>query len=144
MQHPLVPNLSVAPLHRELIRRNCKSVAVSADGLLRHAACFAMADPSRAGDEQGLHVCAARHLRVRRVKALAQFSLRYKRAGKKEGFFQGLRLAKSDVEKRIAEIGPLGLVLASKRCMVGIRCGDDKCISICKARNEDPRIAGRK
>src|SRR4029077_3802475 len=64
-------------------------------------------------------------------------------AGKKEGFFQGLRLAQSGVEKRIAEISPLGFVLASKRCMVGIRCGDDKCISICQARNEDARIAGR-
>ena len=27
--------------------------------------------------------------------------------------------------------------------MVSIRCGDDKCISICEARNEDARIAGR-
>jgi hypothetical protein len=100
-------------------------------------------DLSGAGDEQGLHVRAARHLRVRRVKALAQFSLRHKIAGKKEGVFQGVRLAESDVEKGIAEIGPRGLVLASKRCMVSIRCGDDKCISICEARNEDARIAGR-
>ena len=63
--------------------------------------------------------------------------------GKKEGVFQGFRFTESDVEKRIAEISPLGFVLASKRCMVGIRCGDDKCISICQARNEDARIAGR-
>jgi len=80
---------------------------------------------------------------VRGVEALAQFSVRYKSAGKKEGVFQGLCLAKSDVEKRIAEIGPLGLVLAAKRCMVSIRCGYDKRISICEGRNEDARIAGR-
>ena len=90
-----------------------------------------------------LHVCAACHLRMRRGKALAQLSVRYKSAGKKEGVFQGLGLAKSDVEKGIAEIGPLGLVLTSKRCMVSIRCGDDECISICEARNEDARIARR-
>ena len=110
----------------------------------RHGTCpLRLGAGFQGGDEQGLHVCATRHLRARAVKALAQFSVRYKSAGKKEGVFQGLRLAKSDIEKGIAEIGPLGLVLASKRCMVCLRCGDDKCIRICEARNEDARIAGR-
>jgi hypothetical protein len=72
-----------------------------------------------------------------RVKALAQFSLRDERARKKEGVFQTLGPAERNIEKGIAKICPFGFVLASKRCMVGIRCGDYKRISIGEARYED-------
>jgi hypothetical protein len=39
--------------------------------------------------------------------------------------FRSLGAAERSIEKGIAEIGPLGLV-PSKRCRVGIRCGDDE------------------
>ena len=82
-------------------------------------------------------------LRVRRFKARAVLGS-IQGCGQEERRLSGFRLAKSDVEKGIAEIGPLRLVLAAKRCMISIRCGDDKRISICEARNEDARIAGPK
>jgi hypothetical protein len=80
---------------------------------------------------------------VGRVKALAQFSLQDERARKKEGVFQTCGPAERNIEEGIAKVGPLGFVLASERCMVGIRCGDYKRVSIGEGRYEDPRIASR-
>jgi hypothetical protein len=52
---------------------------------------------------------------------LSQFSLLDERARNNKGVLQAFSLPECDVEKSIAEIGPLGLVPASERRMVGIR-----------------------
>jgi hypothetical protein len=80
---------------------------------------------------------------VRRIKALAQFSLQDERARKKEGVFQTFGRAERNIEKGIAKIGPLGFVLAAERRMMRIRCGDYKRVRIGEARYEDARIASR-
>ena len=49
--------------------------------------------PLRAGNQQGLHVRASRHLRVRWVKALVQFSLQDQRTRNNKGVFQSRGLA---------------------------------------------------
>ena len=67
---------------------------------------------------------------MRRVKALASFSFLDERLRKNEGVMQTLGPAERNIEKGVAKICPLGLILASERCMVRIRCGDDKRISI--------------
>src|SRR6516162_6636345 len=69
---------------------------------------------SRSRNEQRLHVCAARHAGIRRLEVFAQFSHPDERARNKEGVFQVFSLPECDVEKGIAEIGPLGLVLAAE------------------------------
>src|SRR5262249_13205846 len=99
--------------------------------------------PLRAGDEQRLHVCASRHLRVRWVEALAQFSLQDQRTRNNKGVFQSRGLAQGNIEKRIAEIGPLGFVLTSERWMAGVCRSDHERISIGEGRYEDARIASR-
>src|SRR5215472_5503493 len=98
---------------------------------------------SRAGNEQGLHVRASRHLRVRWVKALAQFSLQDQRARNNKGVFQGRGLAQRNIEKRVAEIGPRGFVLAAERWRAGVCRGDHERIRIGEGRYEDARIASR-
>src|SRR6266481_5329633 len=67
------------------------------------------ADCSRTPDEQRLHVCAACHSGIRRLEVLAQFSLLDKRARNNKGVLQAFGLPECDVEKGVAEIGPLGL-----------------------------------
>src|SRR6266487_4399957 len=101
------------------------------------------ADCSRTRDEQRLHVCAARHQRIRRLEVLAQFSLPDERARNNKGFLQASSLPERNVEKGIAEIGPLGLVLAAERWMVGIGRGDDQDIGVSETRDKDAGIAGR-
>jgi hypothetical protein len=71
-------------------------------------------------NEQRQHVCAACHYGIRWLEVLAQFSLLDERARKNKGILQAVYLPKCDVEKGIAEIGPLGLVLAAERRMLGI------------------------
>src|SRR6476469_3031919 len=93
--------------------------------------------------QQGLHVSTASHLRVRWFKTLAQFSPQYQRTRHKEGVFQSIRATERSIEKGVAKIGPLGLVLASERWVVSVCRGDDKRISISETRYEDARIASR-
>src|SRR5262249_57049345 len=95
---------------------------------------------SRAGDEEGPHLGAACHLRVRRVKALAQFSLQDQRARNNKGVFQSRGPAQCNIEKGIAEIGPLGFILASERWMAGVCRGDHERIRIGEGRYEDAGI----
>src|SRR5262249_34659185 len=59
-------------------------------------------------------------------KPLAQFSFQHQRTRHKEGVFQIIGAAQRSIEKGVAEIGPLGFVLASERRVVSICCGDDK------------------
>ena len=73
--------------------------------------------------QQGLHFSTASHLRVRWLKALAQFSPQYQRTRHKEGVFQIIGPTERRIEKGVAEIGPLGFVLASERRVVSI-CRD--------------------
>src|SRR4029453_18893463 len=68
----------------------------------------------RPGHEQRLNVSTSGHLRVRRLEALTQLSLQDERARNKEGVLQIRRSAQRNIEKGIAEIGPLGPVLAPK------------------------------
>jgi predicted transcriptional regulator len=84
-------------------------------------------------NKQRLHVCAACHYGIRWLEALAQFSLLDKRARKNEGILQAINLPKCDVEKGVAEIGPLGLVLATERRMVGIGRGDYEYVGVREA-----------
>ena len=100
-------------------------------------------DARGACHEQGLHFFTARHLRVRWLKALAQFSPRHQLTRHKEGVFQIVGPAESGIEKGITEMGPLGFVLTSKRRVVSVRRGDYQRISISQARYEDARIASR-
>src|SRR6266851_2275392 len=58
-------------------------------------------------------VCAACHSGTRRLKVLSQFSLLDERARNNEGVLQALSLPECDVEKSIAEMGPLDLVPAA-------------------------------
>src|SRR5262245_6557687 len=82
-------------------------------------------DARTAGHEQGLHVSAARQLRVRWLETLTQFSLQHQRAREKKSVFQIISPAERSIEKSIAEIGPLGFVLATERRMVRVCCRDD-------------------
>ena len=93
--------------------------------------------------QQGLHFSTASHLRVRWFKPLVQFSPQYQRTRHKEGVFQIIGSTECSIEKGVAEIGPLGFVLASERRVVSICRGDDKRISIGETRYEDARIASR-
>src|SRR6476646_1069409 len=93
--------------------------------------------------QQGLHFSTASHLRVRWLKAFAQFSPQYQRTRHKEGVFQIIGPTERSIEKGVAEIGPFGFVLASERRVVSICRGDDKCFSIGETRYEDARIASR-
>jgi hypothetical protein len=77
------------------------------------------------------------------LEALAQFSPQYQRTCHKEGVFQTIGPTERSIEKGVAEIGPLGFVLASERRVVSICRGDDKCFSIGETRYEDARIASR-
>ena len=93
--------------------------------------------------QQGLHFTTASHLWVRWLKTLVQFSPQYQRTRHKEGVFQIIGPTEGSIEKGVAEIGPLGFVLASERWVVSICRGDDKRISIGEPRYEDARIASR-
>ena len=99
--------------------------------------------PVRTRNEQRLHVCAAGHSGIRRLDVPAQFSLPDERASNNKGVLQAFSLPERDVEKGIAEIGPLGLVPAAERRMVGIGRRDDQRIGVRETRDEDPGIAGR-
>ena len=68
---------------------------------------------------------------------LAQFSLLDERARNNKGVLQAFSLPKCDVEKSIAEIGPLGLIPAAKRLMVGIGRGDYQHIGVRETRDKD-------
>jgi hypothetical protein len=74
---------------------------------------------------------------------LAQFSLLDKRARNNKGVLQAFSSPECDVEKSIAEIGPLGLVPAAERRMVGIGRSDDQHIGVRETRDEDSGIANR-
>jgi hypothetical protein len=74
---------------------------------------------------------------------LAQLTLYDKRSRKDECVFQAYGLTEGNIEEGIAKISPLRSVLASERCMVGIRCSDYKRISIGEPRYEYARIASR-
>src|SRR5438045_7179720 len=97
---------------------------------------------SRSRNQQRLYICAAGHSGVRRLEVLAQFPFQDERARNTKRVLQTFGLPERDVEKRIAEIGPLGLVLAAERWMVGIGRGDDQHIGIRETRAEDSGIAG--
>ena len=88
-------------------------------------------------NEQRRHVCAACHCGIRWLEVLAQFSLLDKRARKNEGILQAINLPKCDVEKGVAEIGPLGLVLAAERRMVGIGRGDYQYVGVRETGDKD-------
>src|SRR3954469_23554941 len=92
-------------------------------------------------NEQRLHVCAASHQGIRRFEVLAQFSLLDKRARNNKSVLQASGLAECDVEKGIAEISPLGLVLAAERRMVGIGRGDYQQIGGRETRDKHSGIA---
>ena len=94
---------------------------------------------SRSRNGQRRHVCAAGHSGARGLEVLAQFSLLDKRARNNKGVLQAFSLSECDVEKSIAEIGPLGLVPAAERRMVGIGRRDDQRIGVCGTREEDFR-----
>src|SRR5712675_1059699 len=99
--------------------------------------------PIKTRNEQRLHVCAVGRSGIRRLDVLAQFSLPDERASNYKGVLQAFSLPERDVEKGIAEIGPLGLVPAAERRMVGIGRRDDQRIGVRETRDEDPGIAGR-
>jgi len=56
----------------------------------------------------------------------AQLSLGDELARRRKGILHIFRFPQRDVEEGIAEIGPLGLVPAAERRMVGIGGGDDQ------------------
>src|SRR5262249_28170505 len=66
-------------------------------------------------NKQRLHICATRHLGTRRLEVLAQLVLFDQSTRLNKGILQAFRLPKCDIEKGIAEIGPLGLVAAAER-----------------------------
>lgn len=68
---------------------------------------------------------------------LAQLVLSDERARNIKGILQTFSVSERDVEKGIAKIGPLGLVLAAKRWMDGIGRRDYQYIGIRQTRNED-------
>ena len=70
--------------------------------------------------QQGLHFSTTSHLRVRWLKALAQFSPKHQRTRDKKGVFQIIGSAQRSIEKGIAEVGPLGFVLASERRVLSV------------------------
>src|SRR6267142_1416793 len=98
---------------------------------------------SRTRNEQRLHVRATRHLRIRWLEALAQFSLQDELACNRKGVLHALGFPERDIEKCFAEIGPLGPVLAAERRMISIGRGDDQRIGAGEMRDEDAGIAGR-
>jgi hypothetical protein len=53
--------------------------------------------------QQGLHFSTVSHLRVRWLKALAQFSPQYQRTRHKEGVFQIIGPTKRSIEKGVAD-----------------------------------------
>jgi hypothetical protein len=63
-------------------------------------------------------------LGIRRLEALAQFSLFDERARNNKSVLQALSLPECDIERGVAEIGPLGFVPAAERRMVGIGRSD--------------------
>ena len=73
--------------------------------LARHVALF----PNRSGNAQGvrhkqaLHFSTVSHLRVRWLKALAQFSPQYQRTRHKEGVFQIIGPTKRSIAKGVAD-----------------------------------------
>src|SRR5262245_57461685 len=69
---------------------------------------------SRARNEQRVHVCATCHLGIRWLKVVAQFPLSDESACNEKGILHAFSLTESDIEKGIAEIGPLGFVLAAE------------------------------
>jgi hypothetical protein len=99
--------------------------------------------PEGAWHEQGLYFSTARHLPVRWLKALAQFSPQHQRTPNKEGIFQIIGPAERSIEKGIAETGPLGFVLASERRVVSVCRRDYNRTIIGETRYEDARIASR-
>ena len=80
---------------------------------------------------------------MRRIEVLAQLVLTDERARNNKGILQTFSLPECNVEKGVAEIGPLGLVLAAERRMDGIGRSDYQHIGIRETRNKDSRIAGR-
>ena len=68
---------------------------------------------------------------------VAQLVLLDERARNDKGILQTFSLPECDVEKGIAEIGPLGLVLAAERRMVGIGRGDYQHIGVRETRDKD-------
>src|SRR5882757_5546588 len=109
----------------------------------KQASAAKAAGRSRTRNEQRLHVCAACHSRIRRLEVFVQFSLPDERARNNKGVPQAFSLPKCDVEKGVAEIGPLGLVPAAERRMVGIGRGDDQHVVVRETRDEDSAMAGR-
>jgi hypothetical protein len=69
---------------------------------------------------------------------LAQFSFLDERARNNKGVLQTFSLPECHVEKGIAEIGPLGLVLAAERRMVGIGRGDYQRVGVRETRDKTP------
>src|SRR5213596_3363259 len=90
----------------------------------RQASAAKAAGRSRTRNEQRLHVFAACHKGVRRLEALAHFSLFDERARNNKGVLQAFSLPECYIEKGVAEIGPFGFVPAAERWMVGIGRGD--------------------
>ena len=62
---------------------------------------------SRSRNQQWLHVCTNSHSGIRRLEVLSQFSLLDERARNNKGVLQAFSLPERDVEKSIAEIGPM-------------------------------------
>jgi hypothetical protein len=71
---------------------------------------------------------------------LTLFSLLDECARNNKGILQAFSLPECDVEKSIAEIGPLGLVPAAERRMVGIGRGDYQHIGVRETGDKDSRI----
>src|ERR1700675_984431 len=118
----------------------CRSRLAAENAALRHQLIVSAAKAagrSRSRNQQRLHVCAAGHSGTRRLEVLSQFSLLDERARNNKGVLQAFSLPECDVEKSIAEIGPLGLVPAAERRMVGIGRSDDQHIGVRETRDED-------
>src|SRR3954463_1407228 len=75
---------------------------------------------SRARNQQRLQVLAACHSGVRRLEALAPFSLFDEGTRDNKGVLYAFSLPEGDVKKSVAKIGPLGFVAAAERRMVRI------------------------
>lgn len=76
-------------------------------------------------------------------KCSPQLSLPNERASIEKRVFQAAALPKRDVEEGVTEIGPLGLVLAPERWVVGVGRDDDQHVGTRQARDEDPGKASR-
>jgi hypothetical protein len=98
---------------------------------------------SRSSDEQWKHTRAARELRIGRLEVLPQLSPPNQRAGFDKRVLQTDRLPKGYVEERVAEVGPLGLVLTPERGVVGISRGNNEHVGARQTRDEDPGKASR-